>query len=412
VGGPAIEQHPLTVIAKVRAGERDALVQRLTASDAEVRARLAKVTTLHFGRFVVFDGAAGATLFALECNHDGDQREHLAELKRFVGDDLDAFFGHCEGYTAGHFESFAASQSVTPRAFYIGHGGLSVGQILHDEQVRVAIQEWLDQTDAAGELSGCTPCRIASGLKEHLENRGLAVGPVDRGLPAKPWAPLSLYVLMPGVIAIGVVLALVSRFAYEPRDDQADEKSPPPLLRDQDPTVDALVGAEDLQPQNGLTHVVPVKPGTFRQAVLRFALWFVEQARLRVCYEGHLGGISSIHFARWSLLKDGTLVFFSNYDGSWESYLGDFIDKAHIFLTAIWTNTKWFPKTSFLVLQGASNERAFKSWARTFQRPNQIWYSAYSHLTVANILKNAKVRELAGRPMIDEQEACEWLALL
>jgi hypothetical protein len=301
---------------------------------------------------------------------------------------------------------------VTPRAYYIGHGGLSVQQILHDEQVRLAIQEWLDQADAEGKLSTCSARQIASALKEHLEKRALAVGHVDRGLPAKPWAPLSLYVLMPGVLAIAVVLGLVSRLAYEPSDDETDEKNPPRLLSDQDPAVDALVDAEDLQLQNGLTHVVPMKPGAFRQAVLRVALWFVEQARLKVCFEGRLGGITSIHFARWSLLKDGTLVFFSNYDGSWESYLGDFIDKAHIFLTAIWTNTKWFPKTSFLVFKGASNERAFKSWARTFQRANQIWYSAYSHLTVANVLKNAKVRELAGGPLFDEQEAREWLALL
>jgi hypothetical protein len=400
------------VVANVRAGERDALVKQLTAADAGVRARLAQVTTLHFGRFVVFDGADGKPRLAFESNYDGEQREHLAELRLNVGDDFDAFFVHCEGYAPGNFESFAVAHSIEPRAYYIGHGGLSVRQILHDERVRCAIQERLDQADASGSLSSLGAKRIAEVLKDHLVAKGLTVGPVDRGLPAKPWAQLSLYAIMPGVLAGAIVSALVARLAYEPADERAEQADPPRLLSDQDPTVDALVDAEDLHPQNGLTHVVPLKPGAFRQAVLRFALWFVEQARLKVCYEGNLGGIPSIHFARWSLLEDGTLVFFSNYDGSWEAYLGDFIDKAHIFLTAIWTNTRWFPKTSFLVFQGASNERSFKSWARTFQRPNQIWYSAYSNLSVTNVLRNAKIRELAGGPMKDDEEARTWLALL
>jgi hypothetical protein len=405
-------QHPLTVVANVRAGERDALVQRLVAADASVRARLAQVTTLHFGRFVVFDCADGKPRLAFESNYDGDRHDHLVELRSSIGDDLDAFFGHCEGYTPGDFESFAAAQSIVPSAYYIGHGGLSVRQILHDERVRLAIQERLDQADAAGTLSSWGPRRIAEALKGHLEAKGLAVGRVDRGLPAKPWAQLSLYAMVPGIVVVAGVSAVVARLAYEPADERAEDASPPQLLGDQDPSVDALVDAEDLHPQNGLTHVVPLKPGVFRRAVLRFALWFVEQARLKVCYEGNLGGIPSIHFARWSLLKDGTLVFFSNYDGSWEAYLGDFVDKAHIFLSAIWTNTKWFPKTSFLVLKGASNERSFKRWARTFQRPNQIWYSAYSNLSVTNVLRNAKIRELAGGPMKDDEEARKWLALL
>jgi hypothetical protein len=218
--------------------------------------------------------------------------------------------------------------------------------------------------------------------------------------------------MIPAIAAVGLVFAAIARVFYEPADDREDAKSPPQLVSDQDPAENALEEAEDLQPQNGLTHVVPLKPGSFRLAAVRFVLWFVEQAAEKVCYEGTLGGIATIHFARWSLLTDDTLVFFSNYDGSWESYLGDFIDKAHIFLTAIWTNTKWFPETSFLVIGGASNEAPFKQWTRTFQRRNQIWYSAYGNLTVTNVLNNAKIRELASGPMNDDAEALRWLALL
>jgi hypothetical protein len=407
-----ISQHALTVVARVSAGKENALTQLLDASSAAVLTRLASVTTLHFGRFVVFEDAAASPLFAFESNYDGDEGTHLAELRRQLGGDLDSFFGHCEGYTPGSFESFVASHSVEPRAYYIAHGGLSVRQILHDDRVRTSLEAWLDAADAAGTLNAMGPRALANALKAHLKDQKLEVGPVDRGLPKGPWAKLSLYVMMPAIAAVALVFAVIARLVYEPADEREEAKSPPELVSDQDPAEDALEEAEDLQPQNGLTHVVPLKPGLFRLTAVRFALWFVEQAAKRVCYEGTLGGIATIHFARWSLLTNDTLVFFSNYDGSWESYLGDFIDKAHIFLTAIWTNTKWFPKTSFLVLGGASNEAPFKQWTRTFQRRNEIWYSAYGNLTVTNVLNSAKIRELAGGPLNDDAEALEWLALL
>jgi len=412
VPAPPISQHALTVIASVRAGAEDDLVKLLDASNVAVLSRLAQVTTLHFARFVVFDDAVGKPCLAFESNYDGDIAGHFAELQRCIGSDLDAFFGHCEEYSPGSFGAFATAHAIVPRAYYIAHGGLSVPQILHDGRVRAAIQGWLDAADAAGTLRAMSPRAIALALKAHLAECKLEVGVVDRGLPRGPWSKTALYAMMPGVLLVGAAMAVIARLVYEPADEREDAEAPPQLVSDQDPAEDALEDAEDLQPLNGLTHVVPLKPGTFRRAVATFALWFVEQAARKVCYEGALGGIATIHFARWSLLADGTLVFFSNYDGSWESYLGDFIDKAHTFLTLIWTNTKWFPKTSFLVFEGASSETPFKRWTRTFQRRNQIWYSAYADLTVTNVLDSAKIRELAGGPMADDEEALRWLSLL
>ena len=177
---------------------------------------------------------------------------------------------------------------------------------------------------------------------------------------------------------------------------------------------------EDRQSQNGLTVVVPVKPwlfgksvggkpGLFRLTALRLALSAVEQAHRRLYYKGTLGGIPSIHFARWALLDDGTLLFLSDYDGSWDNYLSDFIDKSHWFLTAIWTNTRWFPDTHALLLKGATAELRFKQWARTFQVPNQIWYSAYKELSVRNVLDNANVRTLAGGPLQTPEDIHQFL---
>jgi hypothetical protein len=64
-----------------------------------------------------------------------------------------------------------------------------------------------------------------------------------------------------------------------------------------------------------------------------------------------------------------------------------------------------------MVFGGAAKEDTFKQWVRTFQVQNQIWFSAYPHVTVSNVLDNATLREGAAGPMTEEQ-ARAWLALL
>jgi hypothetical protein len=413
VPSPCIRQHALTVIARVRDGQRAALEQLLAREQPTVMRDLAGVSTLHYGRFVVFDRAGGDAALAFESNYDGDAQTHLQQLVHAIGPSLDRFFACCENYVRGSFPAFAAEHAVAPLTYYISHGGLSRDQILHDRAVRQAIEDWLDARDAAGELEKLPPRDVAVRLQKHLSKLGLRVGPIDRGLPRQPWAAIPLFVLvLPLVVIIELVLAAAAVLVYEPADRRDAETSPPIIKSDNDPYVNALIDAEDRNPQNGLTHVVPLKPGAFRRAALRVALYFVEQAHRRLYFTGTLGGIASIHFARWTLLDDDTLLFFSNYDGSWESYLGDFVDKAHWFLTAIWTNSKWFPPTTALAFRGATQEAAFKQWARTFQVRNQIWYSAYPDVSVQNVLDNARIREMAGRPMRTSRRARRWLELL
>lgn len=408
-----MQQQPLTVVADIQAHPRAEVEQRLDDIEETVLRGLARVTTLHYGRFVVFERANGAVALAFEANYDGDLKAHLAELVGQIGPQLDEIFGFCAGYEAGDFASFALRHGAAPRTFYMGHMGLSVPQILHDRKVRAAVETWLDTEDGAGRLASMRARDIALGLKAHLASKNLEVGPIDRGFPEQPWTRWLCFVaIFAGYLPVEALLAAIAFFFLEPADRRAEKKSPPVLRSDHDPYVDALIDAEDLQFENGLTHVVPVKPGFFRGMALRLALSFVEQARRALYYEGTLGGIASIHFARWVLLDDGTLVFFSNYDGTWESYLGDFIDKAHWFLTAIWTNTKWFPTTHGLAFAGASAAAPFKQWARTFQVRNQIWYSAYPDLSVTDVLDNARVRELAGGELLHEDEIRRWLALL
>ena len=402
-------QQALTVVAPVRAEVRAGLSGALTALEPRVREALERVRTMHFGRFVLLAGKDGpASRLAFESNHDGDRDAHLAELARELAPFEDDLFGACEGYTRGDFARFAAAHALPAATYYLGHPGLGVDVVLNDAKVRDALGTILDGAERDGKVAGKTAREIRALLLEELGD-GLTLGPVDRGLPAQPWATLWFY----GVVTVGVVLLAVAALPIAllvERRERATE-APRQLLAEDDPRLDAITLREDAFALNGFTHHVPLRPGLFRKAALSAVLWFLDEARRNIAYTGTLGGISSIHFARWVVLDDDTVLFFSNYDGSWESYLGDFVDKAHAYLSAVWTNTKWFPDTTALIKGGASRESLFKRWTRTFQVENQIWYSAYPHLTVTNVLNNAAVREGAAGDL-DEDAARAWLARL
>ena len=405
----AVRQQALTLVAPVRASVLVGLSARLDAAESDVQDALVAVSSLHVARFVLLDGPTGpGTRLAFESNHDGDLAPHLASLSRALAPFEDLLFGSWEGYEKGDLPGFVDKHAVLASTFYLGHPGLTVPQIHDDRDLRLRLEDLLDELDPP-DLEGESAVDVRARLLGRLQGTEFSTGPIDRGLPAQPFATIAfwtlvLLVVVPLVIVI-VPLALLVEW------NERRTEPPRELTPEGDPRLDPINAREDAVTQNGLTHHVALRPGLYRRTVFRIVLWFLETTRQLVSYEGQLNGIGSIHFARWVLLDDDSVLFFSNYDGSWEAYLGDFVDKAHIYLTAVWSNTKWFPDTKGLVFSGAAKENAFKQWTRTFQVENRIWYSAYKTLTVSQVLKNATVREGASGDMT-EKEARDWLALL
>jgi len=133
----------------------------------------------------------------------------------------------------------------------------------------------------------------------------------------------------------------------------------------------------------------------------------------RVSTNGELSGIPSIHFAHWSMIDGGRrLLFLTNYDGSWENYLDDFIDKASGGLSAIWSNSRGFPRSYLLGLRagGSRDGVRFKAIARDKQVYSNVWYSAYPALTVQAIDGNSTIVEEMYRPLPDDEaKVREWL---
>jgi hypothetical protein len=406
----AVRQQALTLVAPVRAGILAGLAERLDAAESDVQDALVAVSSLHFARFVLIDGPNGpGSSLAFESNHDGDLGPHLDSLTKALAPFEDLLFGSWEGYERGNLAGFVDEHAVSASTFYLGHPGLTVPQIINDRDLRQRLEELLDEEVDQRDLEGESAASVRTRLLGRLRDGELVTGPIDRGLPVQPWSTIAFWTLVLLVVlplaVVFVPLALLVEW------NERRTEPPPVLTPEGDTRLDPINRREDAITQNGLTHHVALRPGLYRRTVFKIVLWFLETTRQLISYEGQLNGISSIHFARWVLLDDDSVLFFSNYDGSWEAYLGDFVDKAHFYLTAVWSNTKWFPRTNALVFEGASKETAFKQWTRTFQVENRIWYSAYKTLTVNQVLRNALIREGASGDMT-EKEARDWLALL
>jgi hypothetical protein len=77
----------------------------------------------------------------------------------------------------------------------------------------------------------------------------------------------------------------------------------------------------------------------------------------------------------------------------------------------VFSNGIFYPRSDFLVLNGAKNEQAFKNYLRRHQLPTEVWYKAYPGLTALDLARNSRIRDGLTRTLNDA-EARRWLALL
>jgi hypothetical protein len=145
----------------------------------------------------------------------------------------------------------------------------------------------------------------------------------------------------------------------------------------------------------------------------RTAFFLIDFAARHVFTHGGLARVRTIHFARWVFL-DGSkrAVFFSNYDGSLESYMDDFINKVGFGLNVAFSAGIGYPRTRWLLLGGSSDERKFKEYLRRHQVPTQVWFNACSGLTAVDLERNGRVRAGVEQRSMSDREALDWVSLL
>ena len=101
--------------------------------------------------------------------------------------------------------------------------------------------------------------------------------------------------------------------------------------------------------------------------------------------------------------------FVSNYDGSHQAYMDDFINKVGWGLNIIFGNFVGYPRTRWFVYDGAKIELRFKDTNRRHQIPTQVWYKAYPGLTAFDLARNTRIREGLQRRWMSEAKIRAWL---
>jgi hypothetical protein len=417
-------QAALTVIARIRDGQV-APLKRMLGSIREHNGSwdlvpFAKLARVHFARFMVFDAAhdlEGAPLppqLVLLTNVDAPLSDHLKELATVCADGLDAVYAHCEDYPdpAGRSPAtrvrFLEQHSCRSDAVHVNRRGRSVEQIRQEESLRREIDKFLDASNVDGLALATLKERITAFVRGRSD-LAWALRPPEP--PALSWRikeqvnkyfSLLVVLLLSPLILLGLPLFLYLLRRHEKRDVPDTSSASAESIR-------AFRDDEDFWPHNQVAAVGLFKPGLFRKFVARVILGMADFATRHIYNRGILSGLNTIHFARWVTFDDGRRLFFSsNYDGSLESYMNDFIDKAAWGLNAIFSNGDGFPRTEFLFCGGITDEKAYKRFLPTRQAQSNVWYSAYPHLTTKNIANNEAIRRGLSERMDDEQTR-EWL---
>lgn len=158
--------------------------------------------------------------------------------------------------------------------------------------------------------------------------------------------------------------------------------------------------------QNHIVFVTPLKdnPRWLRRVTMFIGFYFIKTLVLYRFRFGFVLDLGTIHFARWYLLpKSHTMVFYSNYDGSGESYFEDFVTKARWGQTGVWSNGKGFPETENLLFKGAKDATRFKRWIRHHQRVSRFWFARFKDLSTRDIRRNAMICEGLAKARTDSE---------
>jgi hypothetical protein len=421
-------QLAVTVMADVRSGlvpeARGVLRSFSTGDTLTGPLALGKISTVHFARLFLLEettdleGRALPGRLVFMSDIDAPLSGYLRDLVEVGGDALDRIFECCEGYptrpvTNDDRIAFLQEHMVDPAAMYVNTVGRTVEQVHRENELRDAIEDYLDRPDV--DVTRLSSAEAHARIRTYVESEeSLRWAKRGQSRPTLRWrvgetlhlvgVPLLLLILLPILVVVVPVWIVLLRLR-ELRDKAANEK--PDERR-----VQELTALEDHVVQNQFGAVGYVKPGFLRMTTLRVVLWLVNYTTRHIFNRGRLTGVKTIHFARWVFLDERRrLVFASNYDGSLESYMDDFIDKVAWGLNAVFSNGVGYPRTTWLAGGGAKDEQRFKNYLRTHQLATEFWYSANPHLTAQNIENNAHIREGLFRDL-NEREAEEWLSRL
>ena len=413
-----MRQNSITVISPILKNKVTE-VQRLLK---EFKAQLNKgeekefenLNTIHFARWLVIDAENPLQTPKLVyfSDFDGSKENLLKGICSVSGTLIDRIYENCVDYptlqecTPDRRSDYLDRHSVKDTSVYIGAPGRTLQQIRKENKLRNYVKELLEAKSRNG-----TPAD-----KIHQEIREKVLANVEFEwvknrveLPEINWAVMVFLVLiLLLLLPVIIIWIVILHFFYERKDKNFT------LKRSELDShfLSNLESFEDFKHQNQFSQLVEMKTGKVRLITIKALFLFANTLISYFFVKGKLMGIPTIHFARWVMFDDNKRVlFFSNFDGSWQQYLSDFIDKSGWGLTGIFSNTAVFPKTNYLFTGGAYDEEHFLAWSRNSEVATNVWYSAYPQLSIKNVNNNSLIRVQLLKSL-SKKQAEEFLKLI
>jgi len=429
-------QDHFLVVAPVAAGREAglrALLQSMNAAPGMADpgngiVAFGQFDRIHFARLVLLDDALQVdlrahgvepeplpTCLAFYADCDGPADEVLAALAQRAGAGLARIFSHCEGFADGtEVLAWMRARERPSAASFVNWVGRTVRQIREESALQRALAVRVPRRALAApgdaerlrrELAAWVVAEVGAGR--------LALTPAAATPLGWQLTKLANLVMVPllGVIALPLLIVGAPFFVVvlRTREKRDPEVCPRPRAAD----LEALQELEDRDITNQYTAIGAVKPGLFRRWLLSVLLMLTSFACRQIFTRGFLARVQTIHFAHWFFFDDKRrVVFVSNYDGSHQGYMDDFINKVGWGLNLLFSNGVGWPRTRWMVHGGSRIEQSFKYYQRRHQVPTQVWYKAYPGLALVDLNRNHHIREGLEQAAMSDAQALAWLRLL
>jgi hypothetical protein len=426
------------ITAAIAAGRRESLARLLATMNqapglADPRNELVpfwQLRQLHVARFTILEAHTNDDIrghgvepepwpptLCFIGDVDGDAELFLAELVIRAEPGLRLIFAHCQGFDEDQSDllQWMCHNSHKPDANYVNWRGRTVEQIREEQALA-------DLLSAEWRRAGCDYPdlppreawhRLRQLALQQVEDGALSLTP--RARTPFPWLLRECLhlVLVPALLLAAAPLALLLSPFYFLRL-RSQERSDPENTRRADPDhLASLVEQEDIDSTNHFNVFGQVKPGLLRLLTIKFGLLLLDYSSRHIYRRGYLTRVQTIHFARWVLMDDNRRVYFaSNYDGSADSYMDDFINKVAWGLNLVFSNGVGYPRTRWLIKGGAEYEEKYKRTLRRNQLPSESWYKAYPGMTAVDLARHGRIRKTLESKNPPEREIREWLTLL
>lgn len=385
---------------------------------------------LHFARFMIIEAKTADEIKAFGVTPrpwqptlsffgdvDGDRNAFLADLAKHAGAGLKEIFSLCEGFSKkdGNLLEWMKAHHVQPAANYINWIGRTVKQVHEEAALHNTLSTYLQEIvdDVGRENTLALRQKLLSHVEIEKHAGRLTLTPPEptptgwktRNLLHKIGVPLILLFLSPFFIVMAPFFAIRLRML---------ERADPELFIRPDPQhIREMSVQEDLYVSNQYNVFGDIKPGFFRLFTFTFLLIVLDYFARHIYNRGFVSRIRTIHFARWVFMDNKHRLFFaSNYDGSHESYMDDFINKLGWGLNLTFSSGVGYPTTTWLVKAGANRELPFKYTQRRHQLRTEVWYKAYPDLTATDLARNHRIREGVEIRQSSKAQIREWLSLI